>query len=104
MRKTNLRKMAILPIALCSSAMFVSRCVDSTYEQIDGNKAKQVAAIIRDNGCLECHSANAPMPFYGKLPLHGPVVKADMVEGTRYVDFTALVEALENEAPVSEAD
>ena len=104
MRKTNLRKMAILPIALCSSAMIVTSCVDSTYEQYEGNKAKQVAAIIRDNGCLECHSANAPMPFYGKLPLIGPVVKADMVEGTRYVDFTALVEALENEAPVSEAD
>ena len=104
MRKTNLRKMAILPIAICSSAMIVTSCVDSTYEQYEGNKAKQVAAIIRDNGCLECHSANAPMPFYGKLPLIGPVVKADMVEGTRYVDFTALVEALENEAPVSEAD
>lgn len=53
---------------------------------------------------MQCHSATAATPFYGHLPLIGPTVKADMQEGTRYLDLTALLEALDNGKLVSEAD
>lgn len=82
----------------------LSGCGSSEYKKYAGDEAKQVASILRENGCLECHAANAPVPFYGKLPVIGPVVQADMVEGTRYLDLTAMVDALENGRPVSEVD
>lgn len=53
---------------------------------------------------MQCHSATAATPFYGNLPLIGPTVKADMREGTRYLDLTAMLEALDNGKLVSEAD
>lgn len=96
-------KMAALPIGLLTLAFVMPSC-SSEYKKHAGDPAKQVASIIRENGCLECHSATAQMPFYGKLPFIGPVVKADMLEGTRYVDLTAMVEALEKGQPVSEVD
>lgn len=42
--------------------------------------------------------------FYGKLPVIGPVVQADMKEGTHYLDLTAMLTALDNGQPVSEVD
>ncbi|RHJ91386.1 cytochrome c peroxidase [Parabacteroides bouchesdurhonensis] len=103
MRNTILCKMAALPVGLFVLAFLTQSCT-SEYKKYAGDEAKQVASIIRENGCLQCHAANAALPFYGKLPLIGPVVKADMLEGTRYLDLTAMVNALENGQPVSEVD
>jgi len=44
------------------------------------------------------------LPFYGKFPLIGSTVKADIKEGTNYVDFNSLVDALNNGAKASEVD
>ena len=103
MRNTILCKMAALPVGLFVLAFLTQSCT-SEYKKYAGDEATQVASIIRENGCLQCHAANAALPFYGKLPLIGPVVKADMLEGTRYLDLTAMVNALENGQPVSEVD
>lgn len=103
MRKMNYCKMAILPVGLFALAFAMPSCT-SDYKQYANDEAKQVASIIRENGCLECHAADAAVPFYGKLPIIGPVVQADMLEGTRYVDLTAMVNALENGQAVSEVD
>lgn len=91
-------------VGLLSLVLLLPACGSSDYKRYDGDPAKQVASILRENGCMACHSATAEMPFYGKLPLIGPVVEADMVEGTRYVDFTALLKALEENGQVDEAD
>lgn len=96
-------KMIALPIGLLSLTFTLPSCT-SEYKKYADNEAKQVASILRENGCLECHSATAAIPFYGKLPLIGSTVKADMQEGTRYLDLTAMVEALDNGQPVSEVD
>lgn len=104
MRKTICGRIVAFPIGLLTLALLLPSCGSSEYKKYANDEAKQVASIIRENGCLECHAANAPIPFYGKLPLIGPVVQADMQEGTRYVDLTAMVNALENGEPVSEVD
>lgn len=104
MRKTICGRIVAFPIRLLTLALLLPSCGSSEYKKYANDEAKQVASIIRENGCLECHAANAPIPFYGKLPLIGPVVQADMQEGTRYVDLTAMVNALENGEPVSEVD
>ena len=96
-------KKAILPIGLLTLAFVMPSC-SSEYKKYADNPAKQVASIIRENGCLECHSATAAGPFYAKFPVIGSVVKADMLEGTRYLDLTDMVNALENGQPVSEVD
>lgn len=104
MRKTMYGRIALWPLGLAALAGIMSSCGSSDYKKYANDEAKQVASIIRANGCLECHAADAPVPFYGKLPLIGPVVQADMKEGTHYLDLTAMVEALENGTPVSETD
>lgn len=104
MRKTMYGRIALWPLGLAALAGIMASCGSSDYKKYANDEAKQVASIIRANGCLECHAADAPVPFYGKLPLIGPVVQADMKEGTHYLDLTAMVEALENGKPVSETD
>lgn len=104
MRKTMYGRIALWPLGLAALAGIMSSCSSSDYKKYANDEAKQVASILRANGCLECHAADAPVPFYGKLPLIGPVVQADMKEGTHYLDLTAMVEALENGTPVSETD
>ncbi len=104
MRNTIFCKITALPIGLLSLAFSISSCSTTDYKKYAGDEAKQVASIIRENGCLQCHAENAPVPFYGKLPFIGSVVKADMLEGTRYLDLTGMVNALENGLPVSEVD
>lgn len=104
MRKTSsCKKVVSSAVGLLALALVMPGCT-SEYKKLTGDKAKQVASILRENGCMECHAENAPVPFYGKLPFIGPVVQADMLEGTRYLDLTAMVNALENGQPVSEVD
>lgn len=104
MCKSFYAKKAVFPIALCTLALSVTSCGSSDYKNYEGNESKQVASIIRANECLACHSENAPLPFYGKFPIIGSVVKTDMIEAVRYVDLTPMVNALETGQPVSEVD
>ncbi|MDO4755725.1 MAG: cytochrome c peroxidase [Parabacteroides sp.] len=104
MNNTFLKERAIKPVGLLFSALLLSSCGSSEYKEYADSPAKQVATILRDNGCMECHSATAPLPFYGNLPFIGPTVKQDMLEGTRYVDFTTMLNALDNDQLVAEAD
>lgn len=96
-------KRIALPVGLLTLALIMPSC-SSEYKKYADNQAKQVASIIRENGCLECHSTSAAVPFYGKFPVIGPIVKADIQEGTRYLDLTAMMDALDNGKPVSEVD
>ena len=104
MLNTILCKRTALPLGLLSLALVLPSCGSSEYKKYADNQAKQVASILRENGCMQCHSATAPLPFYGNLPLIGPTVKADMKEGTRYLDLTAMLDALDNGKLVAEAD
>lgn len=104
MRKTKYGRIALWPLGLAALAGVMSSCGSSDYKKYANDEAKQVASILRANGCMECHAADAPIPFYGKLPFVGPVVQADMKEGTHYLDLTAMVEALENGGAVTETD
>lgn len=96
-------KMAGIPLALLSLTFVMSGC-SSEYKKHEGDKAKQVAAIIKENGCLQCHSQTVAPPFYASFPIVGTQVKKDIEEGIRYVDLTALVGALENGGKISEPD
>ena len=96
-------KVAGAPVLFLSLVFLMSGC-GSEYKKFEGDQAKQVAAIIKDNGCLMCHSAQAAAPFYASFPVIGTQVKKDMQEGTNYVDLTAMVKVLESGGKVSETD
>lgn len=83
---------------------FVLSACNAGYKKHEGDKAKQVAVIIRENGCLQCHSKEARLPFYGSFPVIGEQVKKDILEGTRYVDLIRFVDALEKGESVTETD
>ena len=75
MLNTILCKRTALPLGLLSLALVLPSCGSSEYKKYADNQAKQVASILRENGCMQCHSATAALPFYGNLPLIGPTVK-----------------------------
>ena len=104
MDKTYLKKTIPLCAGILTAALGLSSCGSSAYKQYADNPAKQVASILRDNQCLACHAVDAPVPFYASVPIAGPMVKTDMLQGTRFADFTAMVEALENGGQVTEVD
>ena len=103
MKKTCFFRIAFVSVSLLLMTI-LSGCSSSEYKKFAGDESKQVVSILQKNGCLDCHSAAAALPFYGKFPVIGSQVKADIVEGTRYIDFTSLINALKNGTPVSEVD
>ena len=103
-----MQKICLLRILFVSVSFLLltilSGCSLSEYKKYAGDEAKQVVSILQKNGCMDCHSADASLPFYGKFPVIGPTVKADIKEGTNYVDFNSLIDALKSRSSVSEVD
>lgn len=64
----------------------------------------QIKAILTNNGCLDCHSSNAPVPFYGNFPLAKTWVHEDIQKGTRYIDLEKVCQELEQGTQISEVD
>ena len=93
----------IVSVSLVSLTI-ISGCSSSEYKKFAGDEPKQVVSILQKNGCFDCHSASASLPFYGKIPLMGSKVKKDMKDAANYVDFNVLVDALKNVTTAGEAD
>lgn len=55
---------------------------------------ERVYAILEDGGCISCHTTNAKLPFYADFPVVGDLIKADVEEGYRAYDISALMTAL----------
>ena len=104
MNSTNRLAKTMLTATAALSLLALSSCGSNEYKKSAGNKSKQVASILKDNGCMECHSATAPKPFYVDFPVIGKTVQKDIVEGIRYVDLTAMVEALQSGKTTTEVD
>jgi cytochrome c peroxidase len=104
MNLTNSLPKTVLASSVVSCLLILSSCGSSEYKKEEGNKGKQVASILKENGCMECHSASAPKPFYVNFPIIGKTVQKDIIEGIRYVDLTAMVDALQNGKPITETD
>lgn len=103
MRKTIVFKQNYLLCVILFFSLFVS-CSSNEYKKFEGDEAKQVASIMNKNGCLDCHAENAPVPFYGKIPGVKSLVVSDIKEGTNYIDFNPLMNALANGDIPTEVD
>jgi cytochrome c peroxidase len=82
----------------------IASCGSSEYKKFAGDKAKQMASILKKNGCMDCHSDNAKVPFYVKVPIVGKNIKSDIEEGRKYLLLNAMLDSLETGGKVSEPD
>jgi cytochrome c peroxidase len=65
-----------------------------------GNEIQQkFLAVIKDNDCLNCHSATSDKPFYSSIP----PVATDIENGIKALDLDETILKLEKGEPVSEA-
>lgn len=104
MDKKTLLKKKNLSICLLSSFFFVTSCSKDGYTKYEGDEAKQVAVILEENGCMECHAENATVPFYGHIPLVGSMIKSDIEEGEKFLLLDQLLDDLENGNQPTEVD
>ena len=100
MRKVGIIIGAILLMALFGAVYFVADGAPSA----EAGKNEQMAAIIVDGGCLDCHTASPELPFYASFPVAGDLVKKDAADGYRAFDIEPMYEAVKSGAKVSEVD
>ncbi len=91
---------AIILVAFFGGIYWIADRVPSA----DAGKNAQMAAIIADAGCLECHTAAPELPFYASLPLAGDLVKKDAADGYRAYDNEPMYDAINSDKKVSEVD
>lgn len=100
-KKQMLTVLLLLAVGLSAYAIYRFNFRKSIPE---GQLNAQVKAILMNNGCLDCHSPNAPVPFYGNLPIAKSLVHKDIHNGTRYINLEKVCQELEKGTKVSEVD
>ncbi|WGE31976.1 cytochrome-c peroxidase [Actinobacillus genomosp. 2] len=65
---------------------------------------KAVAGVMFENGCQYCHTPNAELPGYTKLPLVGQVMAEDIEKGVKFFRLDRLIEGMKDPSKLSEAD
>ena len=68
----------------------------------NGTLDKKALYALDEAGCVLCHSKNAKLPFYAKIPLINIPIKADISEGLKYFDITEAIEDIKSGKPVNE--
>ena len=96
-------KKGYIIFAVVSLLLGIYCCADGTPSAADGNNA-QIAGIIEDGGCLDCHTAEPKLPFYANIPVAGDIVKEDIANGYRSFDIQAMYDAAKNGTKVAEVD
>ena len=86
-------KLLILALVLAVVLVAVYR-ISNRPPSAEYTPEARVAAILVKGGCLDCHTSDAELPFYAKLPVAGKVIKQDIDSGYRAFDIEPLYEAL----------
>uniref|UniRef100_UPI0040567F9B heme-binding domain-containing protein n=1 Tax=Alistipes sp. TaxID=1872444 RepID=UPI0040567F9B len=87
------KKLLISALVLAALLLVVAR-IANRPPSAELPTEERVAAILERGGCLSCHSAEAELPFYGKLPLAEEFIRKDIDSGYRAYDVAPLYEAL----------
>lgn len=46
------------------------------------------SAVILQENCLDCHSADTKLPFYANFPIAHEMISADIARGRKYINFS----------------
>ena len=76
--------------------------ISNTSHIPSGSIDKQALFTLDEAGCVLCHSKNAQLPFYAKIPLVNLPIKADISEGLKYFDITEAIEDIKAGKPANE--
>ena len=87
MKKQKCGQWLIVAVLLLVVGSFITYRAMLTTPSKEMTPEAQVAAILKDGGCISCHSANPELPFYANIPVVGDMVKADVKEGYRAFDI-----------------
>lgn len=86
---------AIGVVVVCSHRL---RAVNTTpSESMPADE--RVAKILDSGGCIECHTANPPLPFYANWPIARKVITEDIVEGYKAFDIEPMLVAVGSGEP-----
>ena len=84
-----MKKVILTLIAACAALAAIVAIYRFGFRKSipEAEPAVQVEAILAQNNCYQCHDAAAVKPFYGKLPLIGPMLDLHIGRGTKFVDL-----------------
>lgn len=90
MKKSRLLILALTVVVMLLAIYRISNRAPSDEYTLDA----RVAAILVKGGCLDCHTPDAELPFYAKLPIADKIIGQDIDSGYRAFDIEPLYEAL----------
>ncbi|MDD6211071.1 MAG: cytochrome c peroxidase, partial [Bacteroidales bacterium] len=82
-------------------AFIVSRATENLPDPQESIEM-QAAAVLENNGCLECHSATPRVPFYGNLPVVKNLVGKDIRLAQLNVNLDPALDAMKSALSPSE--
>lgn len=65
---------------------------------------RKMETLVRNAGCMECHTAKPDLPFYASWPVAGKMVMEDVEKGYRFFDMDPMWNALLNGGHIGEPD
>lgn len=81
------RILAVL-IGLCVAIVVAIAIYRYSFKSIpDAQPSEQVAAILEQNGCYDCHDGGAKKPFYANLPIMRKMFNQHIDHGTKFFDL-----------------
>ncbi|KGQ30117.1 cytochrome C peroxidase [Gallibacterium genomosp. 2] len=72
--------------------------------QITDPQQRAVETVLYNNGCQYCHSNNANMPFYAKLPIASSLMDKDIKQGQSHFLLDNITDYLNQPQRISAAD
>lgn len=65
---------------------------------------EQLAQVLKDGGCISCHTANPELPFYANLPIAKGLIGKHVKDGYATFDIQPFMDALQNGTAPNEVD
>ena len=70
----------------------------------DAAVSEQMLQVIRDGGCVDCHTSEPNLPFYSTWPIAKTLIAKHIEDGCKAFDIEPMIASLQNGEPVGEVD
>ncbi len=94
------KKITIALAAIIVVATYVG--ISNTSHIPEGDLGQKALFALDEAGCVLCHTKDAQLPFYAKIPLVNIPIKADISNGLKYFDITSEIKDIKNGKPANE--
>ncbi len=94
------KKIAIVLAAIIVAATYVG--ISNTSHLPNGTIDEKALFALDEAGCVLCHTKDAKLPFYAKIPLVNIPIKADISDGLKYFDITEAIKDIKEGKPANE--